>query len=204
MTIITNNQTHFVLFLRESVDQTEGELIESSQHPREKFAPNVMSNLLLTSWDKTSFPKVETVFSCLLWALACKDYFGWLHEQLLLCTKEFFVSDRCQLCCGHLPWRHWIKLTTHFISIKQQPFSIISHPAGTAFAQVIHVLATSPIHGDIQSHDYVLFSHRNSCICSRKQQLFPLCSRMLMTQFWSLTAKLNLQQSIHVRLEGYF
>lgn len=120
------------------------------------------------------------------------------------CTKEFFASDRCQLCCGHLPWRHWIKLTTHFISIKQQPFSIISHPAGTEFAQVIYVLETLPIRRDIQNRDYVLFSHRNSCICTRKQQLLPLCRRMLTTQFWSLAAKLSLQQSTHVRLEGDF
>lgn len=91
-----------------------------------------------------------------------------------------------------------------FISIKQQPLSIISHPAGTEFAQVIYVLETLPIHRDTQNHDYVLFSHRNSRICTRKQQLFPLCKRMLTTQYWSLAAKLNLQQATRGRIEEFF
>lgn len=52
----------FLLILRESVDQTAEELTVSSQDPREKLAPSVMSNLLLTLWHKRSCPEVNFFF----------------------------------------------------------------------------------------------------------------------------------------------
>lgn len=91
---------YFLLILRETVDQTAGELIASSRDPREKLAPSVMSNLLLTLWHKRPCPKVETGFSCLLLSPG---------TQGLFCVVAWVVVTLYQgiLCFWQVPIMLW-------------------------------------------------------------------------------------------------